>query len=71
MAAKLHHAVSGCLPVPGGQGRFARSMNRESQTRFIAILLFLLTVAAVVFAWPNFQSERKVTAPDDGVKWVE
>jgi PAS domain S-box-containing protein len=46
-------------------------MNRESQTRFIAILLFLLTVAAVVFAWLNFQSERKITAPDDGVKWVE
>ncbi|HTT23466.1 MAG TPA: ATP-binding protein [Candidatus Sulfotelmatobacter sp.] len=46
-------------------------MNRESQTRFIAILLFLLTVAAVVFAAFNFQSERKVTAPDDGVKWVE
>ena len=46
-------------------------MSRESQTRFIAILLFLLTAAAVVFAGLNFQSERKVTAPDDGVKWVE
>jgi PAS domain S-box-containing protein len=46
-------------------------MNRESQTRFIAIVLLLLTVAAVVFAGLNFQSERKVTAPDDGVKWVE
>ena len=48
-------------------------MNRQSQsqTRFVAIVLFLLTVAAVVFAWFNFQSERKVTAPDDGVKWVE
>src|SRR5215472_9386353 len=46
-------------------------MNRESQARTVAILLFLLTVAAVVFAWFNFQSERKITAPDDGVKWVE
>ena len=46
-------------------------MNRESQTRFLAILLALLTVAAVVFAWFNFQSESRVTAPDDGVKWVE
>jgi PAS domain S-box-containing protein len=46
-------------------------MNRESQTRTVAILLFLLTVAAVMFAWFNFQSERKITAPDDGVKWVE
>src|SRR5215472_3720623 len=46
-------------------------MNRESQARTVAILLFLLTVAAVVFAGFNFQSERKITAPDDGVKWVE
>ena len=35
------------------------------------MLLFLLTVGAVVFAGFNFQSERKVTAPDDGVEWVE
>ncbi len=47
------------------------SMHRESQARTVAILLFLLTVAAVVFAGFNFQSERKITAPDDGVKWVE
>jgi PAS domain S-box-containing protein len=33
--------------------------------------LFLLTVAAVVFAGFNFQTERKATAPDDGVTWVE
>ena len=46
-------------------------MNRESQPRTVAILLFLLTVAAVVFAGFNLQSERKITAPDDGVKWVE
>jgi PAS domain S-box-containing protein len=46
-------------------------MNRESQARSVAILLFLLTVAAVLFAGFNFQSERKITAPDDGVKWVE
>jgi PAS domain S-box-containing protein len=46
-------------------------MNRESQARFVAVLLFLLTVGAVVFAGFNFQSERRVTAPDDGVEWVE
>jgi len=46
-------------------------MNRESQLRFVAVLLSLLTVAAVVFAGFNFQTERKVTAPDDGVAWVE
>ena len=33
-------------------------MNRESQARFVAVLLFLLTVAAVVFAGFNFAKER-------------
>ncbi|HME36433.1 MAG TPA: ATP-binding protein [Candidatus Sulfotelmatobacter sp.] len=46
-------------------------MNRESQARFVAVLLFLLTVAAVVFAGFNFQTEQNSTAPDDGVWWVE
>ena len=46
-------------------------MNRESQARFVAILLFLLTVAAVVFAGFNFQKERDSAVPDDGVWWVE
>jgi S1-C subfamily serine protease len=46
-------------------------MNRESQARFVAVLLFLLTVAAVIFAGLNFQKERESTAPDDGVWWIE
>jgi two-component system, NtrC family, sensor kinase len=46
-------------------------MNRESQARFVAVLLFVATVAAVVFAGLNFQKERESTAPDDGVVWVE
>ena len=46
-------------------------MNRESQARFVAVLLFLLTVAAVVFAGFNFQKEQNSAAPDDGVWWVE
>ncbi len=46
-------------------------MNRGSQARFVAILLFLLTVAAVVFAGFNFQKERQSAVPDDGVWWVE
>src|ERR1700724_3389448 len=46
-------------------------MNRESQARFVAVLLFLLTVAAVVFAGFNFQKEREFAVPDDGVGWVE
>src|SRR5580693_9213348 len=46
-------------------------MNRESQVRSVAVLLFLLTVAAVVFAGFNLNSEWKVQVPDDGVWWVE
>jgi len=46
-------------------------MNRESQVRSVAVLLFLITVAAVVFAGFNFNSERKVLVPDDGIWWVE
>ncbi len=46
-------------------------MNRESQARSVAIVLFLLTVAAVIFAGFNFQTERRATAPNDGVRWVE
>src|ERR1700737_4659764 len=46
-------------------------MNPESQARFVAVLLFLLTVAAVVFAGFNFEKERDSAVPDDGVWWVE
>ncbi len=46
-------------------------MNRDSQVRSVAVLLFLLTVAAVVFAGFNFDSELKFAVPDDGVWWVE
>jgi PAS domain S-box-containing protein len=46
-------------------------MNQESQVRFVAVLLFVLTVAAVVFAGFNFEKERTYAVPDDGVWWVE
>jgi PAS domain S-box-containing protein len=46
-------------------------MNRESQVRFVAVLLFLMTVAAVIFAGFNFQKERESSVPDDGVAWLE
>jgi two-component system, NtrC family, sensor kinase len=48
-----------------------KSMNRESQSRFVAVLLFLLTVAAVVFAGFNFEREKQWAEPDDGVWWAE
>ena len=62
-----------CTPpqASGGSGPVPKPMNRESQARFVAVLLFLLTVAAVVCAGFNFEAERKVTAPDDGTQWTE
>ncbi|MGA8271910.1 MAG: GAF domain-containing protein, partial [Candidatus Sulfotelmatobacter sp.] len=54
-----------------GSGSPPKSMNRESQVRFVAVLLFLLTVAAVVFAGFNFDAELKAFVPDDGVWWIE
>ncbi len=46
-------------------------MNREFQARFTAILLGLLTVAAVVFAGYNYKVESQYVIPDDGVWWLE
>src|SRR6202049_2306015 len=63
------------IPTPiqplKGSGPPPKPMNRESQVRFVAVLLFLLTVAAVVFAGFNFDAELKSAVPDDGVWWVE
>src|SRR5579863_9041741 len=63
----------GTTPIqpPQGSAPLPQPMNRESQVRFLAVLLSLLTIAAVVFASFNFQKERESTAPDDGVTWVE
>lgn len=76
MAAKLlmedGKGLSAAYDQRSQRGRPVRkSMNRESQSRFVAVLLFLATVAAVVFACFNFQRERQLAVPDDGVWWVE
>jgi len=63
--------VSAPLPMRRSSGSPAKAMNRESQVRFVAVLLFLLTVAAVVFAGFNLNAEWKFLVPDDGVWWVE
>src|SRR4029077_20451560 len=57
--------------APAGSGPAPKPMNRESQARFVAVLLFLLTVAAVVFAGVNFQNEPESAVSYDGVWWVE
>jgi len=68
---RLEASTTSPGPPLGGSGPVVKPMNRESQARFVAVLLFLLTVAAVVFAGFNFEKERDFAAPDDGVWWVE
>ena len=46
-------------------------MVRDLQTRFFAVFLALLSVAAIAFAWINFQKERETLTAYDGVWWVE
>ena len=58
-------------PAAGSAGVRTDSMNRDFQTRFTALLLILLTAAACVFAWINFQKEHEFKVPYDGVWWIE
>jgi two-component system, NtrC family, sensor kinase len=80
MAAKLAVELhSGCSQPSAAQrsGTISprdvppRPMNKDFQTRTSAILLAVLTLAAAVFAWINFQKEREFETPYDGVWWVE
>jgi len=45
-------------------------MKQESQLRS-AIVLGLLTLVAVIFAWVNFTKEKQTSVPYDGIWWVE
>ena len=46
-------------------------MNKEFQVRSTAIVLFLLTAAATIFAGFNFKVEGEFQVPYDGVWWIE
>ncbi len=46
-------------------------MNRDFQVRFTAILLTLLTFAAIVLAAINLRKEQEFQVPYDGTWWVE
>jgi two-component system, NtrC family, sensor kinase len=58
--------VSGRAAAP-----LSQPMNREFEARFTAILLTLLTVAAVLFAGFNYKIEHQSAIPDDGAWWME
>jgi two-component system NtrC family sensor kinase len=44
---------------------------RELKFKFIGALLLILTAAAVVSAFINFQQQTRFKLPDDGVTWVD
>jgi PAS domain S-box-containing protein len=46
-------------------------MPRDLQNRLFAVILALISVAALVFAWINFQKSSEFPPPTDGVWWVE
>ena len=51
--------------------QLSQPMNREFEARFTAILLTLLTVAAVLFAGFNYKIEHQSAIPYDGAWWTE
>ncbi len=46
-------------------------MRKDFQTRFSALVLAFITLAAVIFAGINAWKERQNPLPDDGVAWIE
>jgi hypothetical protein len=69
MAVKVQKTAQEVLSLRAAEP--VRRMNRDFQIRFTAILLALLTTAAMVYAGYNYQTERQFQVPDDGVWWVE
>src|SRR5271166_3275164 len=56
MAANVQIPVRESLPLRPTSA--PQSMNKDFQIRFTAIVLALLTLAAVILAWINFQKDR-------------
>jgi len=46
-------------------------MDERLETKFGAIILALLTLAAVVFAFLNFQQSSRFISPTDGATWID
>jgi two-component system, NtrC family, sensor kinase len=45
--------------------------SESLKVRFGAVTLVLVTLAAVVFSFINFQQRQEFQAPDDGVSWLD
>ena len=68
------HKGDGEFSAPQGPSRRKAPqgpMTKDLQIRFAAILLAVMTVTAVVFAYINYDKERQWESPYDGVWWVE
>jgi PAS domain S-box-containing protein len=48
-----------------------KRMRKDLQLRFSALILALITLAAIIFAGINFWKERQFLVPDDGAWWIE
>ena len=76
MAVNLLHSVEDVVAAPprisaSDASRLPPPMNQDTQTRSVAVLLFLLTLAAMVFAGLNFTKEHEFALPYDGAWWME
>ena len=72
VAHNLHSSDSQlCAAAPKGSRLSYRLMSKDFSIRFSAVVLSVLTLAAAVFAWINFNQESRYQSPYDGVWWVE
>ncbi|HSY10628.1 MAG TPA: ATP-binding protein [Verrucomicrobiae bacterium] len=73
MASKLleKERLVGVSPPVRLASQPAPAMDRVLQSRFFAVVLVLMSAAAITFAWINFDKDREYIAPYDGIWWVE
>jgi two-component system NtrC family sensor kinase len=73
VAPQLHSSETqaGVSPSASRAHQPPAPMAKDLQTRFFAVILALVSVAAIVFACINFQKEREFSSPYDGIWWVE
>ena len=73
MASKLHitNERTKLTAPPVREIQPPSPMAKDLQSRFLFVVIALLSVAAVAFAWINFQKDRESFTPSDGVWWVE
>ncbi len=73
VASKLlkQERLVGVIPPVRLASQPAPVMDRVLQSRFFAVVLVLMSAAAITFAWINFDKDREYIAPYDGIWWVE